>query len=53
LVVQIIEKNKLEQKNKMADNIKMASKHEFSIAQSNFFANQLKLGMNVLKKIAA
>jgi hypothetical protein len=27
-------KNKLEQNNKMADKIKMAAKHEFSISQS-------------------
>jgi hypothetical protein len=29
-------KNKLEQKNKMADRIEMAAKHEFFIAQSIF-----------------
>jgi hypothetical protein len=38
LVVQIIKKKKKnwEQKNKMADKIKMAAMHEFSIAQSIF-----------------
>jgi hypothetical protein len=42
----------MEQKNKMADKIKMVAKHEFSIAQSIFMQINWNLGFGkkVLKK---
>jgi hypothetical protein len=44
-----ITKINLSKKNKMACKIKMAAKHEFSIASVNSYGNQLKRGKNIVE----